>query len=46
MTHPHTVLVIGGGISGPVAAIALRQAGTKATVLEAHPGSAQGSGAS
>src|SRR6266699_6489877 len=44
MTHPHTALVIGGGIAGPVAAMALREAGTKATVLEAHPSSAQGIG--
>jgi FAD-dependent urate hydroxylase len=36
MTHPRTALVIGGGIAGPVAAMALRQAGIEATVYEAH----------
>ena len=32
-----TALVIGGGIAGPVAAMALRKAGIDATVYEAHP---------
>ena len=36
MTRAHTALVIGGGIAGPVAAMALRRAGTDATVYEAH----------
>jgi 2-polyprenyl-6-methoxyphenol hydroxylase-like FAD-dependent oxidoreductase len=36
MTNPRTALVIGGGIAGPVAAMALRQAGIEATVYEAH----------
>jgi FAD-dependent urate hydroxylase len=33
-------LVIGGGIAGPVAAIALQKAGFSATVCEAHPAGA------
>ncbi len=44
MTHTRTALVIGGGIAGPVAAMALRQAGIEATVYEAHPRSAEGIG--
>jgi FAD-dependent urate hydroxylase len=36
MTHPRTALVIGGGIAGPVAAMALRQVGIEATVYEGH----------
>jgi FAD-dependent urate hydroxylase len=37
MTNARTALVIGGGIAGPVVAMALRQAGIEATVAEAHP---------
>jgi len=44
MTHTRTALVIGGGIAGPVAAMALQQAGIQATVYEAHPRSAEGIG--
>ena len=44
MTHTRTALVIGGGIAGPVAAMALRQAGIEATVAEAHPQGAEGVG--
>jgi FAD-dependent urate hydroxylase len=44
MTHTRTALVIGGGIAGPVAAIALRRAGIDATVYEAHEGAADGVG--
>jgi FAD-dependent urate hydroxylase len=47
MTHPRprTALVIGGGIAGPVAAMALRQAGIDATIYEAHvPSSAEEAG--
>ena len=44
MTHTRTALVIGGGIAGPVAAMALQQAGIEATVYEAHPRSAEGIG--
>jgi len=39
MTHPtHTrsALVIGGGVAGPVAAMALQRAGIDAVLYEAH----------
>ncbi|GAB4583585.1 FAD-dependent monooxygenase [Nocardia sp. IFM 10818] len=39
-----TAIVIGGGISGPVAATALRTAGIDARVYEAYPGAAYGIG--
>ncbi|OLT32571.1 monooxygenase [Actinomadura sp. CNU-125] len=39
-----TALVIGGGIAGPVTAMALRKAGIEATVYEAYPGTADGVG--
>ena len=42
--HTRTALVIGGGIGGPVAAMALRQAGIEATVYEAHDSTADGVG--
>jgi FAD-dependent urate hydroxylase len=38
------VLIIGGGIAGPVAAMALQKAGIESTVYEAYPGSADGKG--
>ena len=44
MTHTRTALVIGGGIAGPAAAMALQQAGIQATVYEAHPSGAEGIG--
>lgn len=44
MTAVRTALVIGGGIAGPVTAMALRRAGIEATVCEAYPASAEGSG--
>jgi 2-polyprenyl-6-methoxyphenol hydroxylase-like FAD-dependent oxidoreductase len=44
MTHTRTALIIGGGIAGPVAAMALRQAGIEATVYEAYDGPADGIG--
>lgn len=44
MTQPGTALVIGGGIAGPVAAMALQRAGIQATVYEAHPRGAEGVG--
>jgi FAD-dependent urate hydroxylase len=44
MTHTRTALIIGGGIAGPVAAMALRKAGIEATVAEAHPQGAEGVG--
>ncbi|MFH8986436.1 FAD-dependent monooxygenase [Streptomyces varsoviensis] len=40
-----TALVIGGGVAGPVAALALRKAGIEATVYEAYPAAADGVGA-
>ncbi|NNH74605.1 FAD-dependent monooxygenase [Nocardia uniformis] len=39
-----TAIIIGGGISGPVAAMALRKAGIDARVYEAYPGPAYGIG--
>jgi 2-polyprenyl-6-methoxyphenol hydroxylase-like FAD-dependent oxidoreductase len=39
-----TVLVIGGGIAGPAAALALQKAGIEATVFEKYPSSAEGLG--
>ncbi|ROT32825.1 NAD(P)/FAD-dependent oxidoreductase [Micromonospora sp. HM5-17] len=44
MTDTRTALVIGGGIAGPVTAMALRRAGIEATVYEAHPETADGIG--
>jgi FAD-dependent urate hydroxylase len=44
VTHTRTALVIGGGIAGPVAAMALQRAGIQATVYEAHPRGAEGIG--
>ncbi|MCP2335085.1 FAD-dependent monooxygenase [Actinomadura rupiterrae] len=40
-----TALVIGGGIAGPVTALALAKAGIEATVYEARPEAADGVGA-
>ena len=45
MNDTRTALVIGGGIAGPVAAMALRKAGIEATVYEAYQGTADGVGA-
>lgn len=44
MTHTRTALVIGGGIAGPVAAMALQKAGIQASVYEAYHGTADGVG--
>ncbi|MBM0229979.1 MULTISPECIES: FAD-dependent monooxygenase [Micromonospora] len=44
MTRVKTAIVIGGGIAGPVTALALRRAGIAATVQEAYPGTADGVG--
>jgi 2-polyprenyl-6-methoxyphenol hydroxylase-like FAD-dependent oxidoreductase len=46
MTKVRSALVIGGGVAGPVAALALRKAGIEATVYEAYPSSADGIGGS
>jgi 2-polyprenyl-6-methoxyphenol hydroxylase-like FAD-dependent oxidoreductase len=40
-----TATIIGGGIAGPIAAVALRRAGIVATVYEAYPRTADGVGA-
>ena len=42
MTEVQTAIVVGGGIAGPVAALALRKAGIAATVYEAYPSTADG----
>ncbi len=39
-----TALIIGGGIAGPVTAMALQKAGFDATVYEAHPERTDGAG--
>ncbi|MGH3716817.1 MAG: FAD-dependent oxidoreductase [Micromonosporaceae bacterium] len=44
MSRTRTALVIGGGIGGPVAAMALQRAGIGATVYEAYRSSADGIG--
>ena len=44
MTATRTALIIGAGIAGPVAAMALAKAGIEATVYEAHPDTAEGTG--
>ena len=43
-SHIRTALVIGGGIAGPIAAMALQQAGIEATVYEAYATTADGKG--
>lgn len=43
-SRARTALVIGGGIGGPVAAMALRRAGIDAVIYEAHEGTADGVG--
>jgi 2-polyprenyl-6-methoxyphenol hydroxylase-like FAD-dependent oxidoreductase len=45
MNDTRSALVIGGGIAGPVTAMALRQAGVEATVYEAYHATADGVGA-
>lgn len=44
MTRVRTALVIGGGIAGPVTAMALAKAGIEATIHEAQPAGADGAG--
>jgi len=39
-----TAMIIGGGVAGPVTAMALRKAGIQTTVYEAYPNSADGMG--
>jgi FAD-dependent urate hydroxylase len=43
-TRRRSALVIGGGIAGPVTAMALQKAGFDATVYEAHPERTDGAG--
>ena len=43
--RPSTALVIGGGVAGPVAAMALQRVGIDATIYEAHPRGADDIGA-
>ncbi|BCJ61356.1 FAD-dependent oxidoreductase [Micromonospora endophytica] len=44
MTDVRTAIIIGGGIAGPVAALALKRAGITATVYETYPNTAGGIG--
>ncbi|MGW4518980.1 FAD-dependent oxidoreductase [Streptomyces sp. NPDC004393] len=44
MLRTRTAIVVGGGIAGPVAALALRRAGIAATVHESHATTADGVG--
>jgi 2-polyprenyl-6-methoxyphenol hydroxylase-like FAD-dependent oxidoreductase len=44
MMTTRTALIIGGGIAGPVTAMALQKAGIDATVYEAHPERTAGGG--
>lgn len=44
VAQARTALVIGGGIGGPIAAMALQKAGIESTVYEAYDGAADGVG--
>ncbi|MCW3841821.1 FAD-dependent monooxygenase [Micromonospora yasonensis] len=44
MSRVRTAIVIGGGIAGPVTALALHRAGITATVYEAYPNTSDGRG--
>ena len=44
MKHIRKAIVIGGGIAGPVTAMALQKAGIEATVYEAYASTADGVG--
>jgi FAD-dependent urate hydroxylase len=44
MSRAKRALIIGGGVAGPVAAMALRQAGIDSVVYEAYAGGADGAG--
>jgi FAD-dependent urate hydroxylase len=44
MTQTRTALIIGGGIAGPVTAIALQKAGIESVIYEAHSDTAEGIG--
>ena len=45
MTRAKKALIVGGGVAGPVAAMALRQAGIDSVVYEAYAGGADDAGA-
>ena len=45
MSRPKKALIVGGGVAGPVAAMALRQAGIDSVVCEAFAGGADDAGA-
>jgi FAD-dependent urate hydroxylase len=45
MSRAKKALIVGGGVAGPVAAMALRHAGIDAIVYEAYAGGADGAGA-
>jgi len=45
MTRIRKALIVGAGIAGPVAALALRRAGIDSVVYEARPGTGDGVGA-
>jgi 2-polyprenyl-6-methoxyphenol hydroxylase-like FAD-dependent oxidoreductase len=40
-----TAVIVGGGIAGPAAALALAKVGIRSTIVESHPGPADGVGA-
>ena len=44
MTDIQTAVIVGGGIAGPVTAMALQRAGIEATVYEAYANAADGVG--
>ena len=44
MSHVRSAAIIGGGIAGPVTALALHRAGIQATIYEAYPTAAEGIG--
>jgi FAD-dependent urate hydroxylase len=44
MTRTRTALIIGGGIAGPAAAMALQKAGLDPVIYEARPAGAEGTG--
>ncbi|MFT4135726.1 FAD-dependent monooxygenase [Microbacterium sp.] len=45
MQSLRTALIVGGGIAGPAAALALARIGVRSTIVESHPGPADGVGA-
>src|SRR5918998_296137 len=45
MSRTKKALIIGGGVAGPVAAMALQRAGIDSVIYEAHSGGAESAGA-